>query len=72
MLAVGVQAAGVAAVANRNTGMCASPYLNRQPYRRLMAAAYRVLQPAVAPLEPCSAWRAWAPASPVAAAYVVH
>lgn len=52
LLAAAVQLMGVAAVAARNPRVCAAPYMQHPQNRRLLGRVYRVLQPAVAPLEP--------------------
>ena len=52
LLAMGAQLAGTVVAARGNSATCASPYLHRAANRRLMARAYALLQPAVAPLEP--------------------
>ena len=52
LLSAAVQVAGVAAVAARNPRVCAAPYLQHPHNRRLLGRVYRLLQPAVAPLEP--------------------
>lgn len=52
LLSAAVQLAGVVAVSFRNPSTCTATYMTQPLNTRLLGRLYRVLQPAVAPLEP--------------------